>query len=106
MELHIQKCQNCGSRQLRNILVRNLDQKVYVQCRACEQLVARYILTPGGYYHEGKEFESFLRSIELEGDPSSAKDLRQLFEDTRINSQQEYHNVLELLKEKYANHLP
>lgn len=106
MELHVQKCQQCGSRNLRNILVREESQKVYVQCRDCESLVARYILAPGGYYHEGKEFESFLRSLERDSGSTSGKDVQQLFDDTRTHARQEYADVVVKLKERYSNTLP
>ena len=106
MEIHIQKCQHCGSRSLRNILVRDEAQKVFVQCRDCDQLVARYILAPSGYYHAGKEFESFLRSIERDGGLSSAKDLQKSYEDVKKNSEEEFSEVLKRVGERYGEDLP
>lgn len=106
MELHIQKCQKCQSRDLRNILVRDETQKVFVQCRKCEELVARYILTPGGYYHAGKGFESFLRSIERDGGISSSRDIDDLFHNVEDSSMDEFKEVLKLMKDKYRNQEP
>lgn len=106
MELHIQKCQSCGSRDVRNILVRNSDQKVYVQCRQCEALVARYILAPAGYYHAGKEFESFLRSIERDSDMSSPKDLNAMFHEVKSNTSEEFEVVKTLMNERYKGDIP
>jgi len=106
MELHIQKCQSCGSRSLRNILVRDAEQKVFVQCRDCEELVARYILSPGGYYHAGREFESFLRSIERDGGASSAKDLNALYKDVKTNCDEEFEHVKAQVKGRYQGTVP
>tara|TARA_R110002049_G_scaffold288534_1_gene471111 strand:+ start:27268 stop:27579 length:312 start_codon:yes stop_codon:yes gene_type:complete len=63
MEIDQQQCQQCGSLDMRNILVRSSDgpMTVYVRCLGCESLVARYRLTD--YYHRGKGMESFLRSL-------------------------------------------
>jgi RNase P subunit RPR2 len=62
MEVRRQTCQACGSRELRNFVVRGeeLGQAVFVQCVRCEAMVARYVLSQ--YYHHGKGFESFLRA--------------------------------------------
>ena len=63
MEIHRQQCQQCGSRDVRNILVRDTDapMTIYVRCLGCGMLVARYKLSE--YYHHGKGIESFLRSL-------------------------------------------
>lgn len=106
MELHIQKCQKCGSRDLRNILVRSENQKVFVQCRHCDSLVARYILANGGYYHEGKDFESFLRSIERDQGTSSGRDLQSLFNEVRQNVALEFEETLHKAEERYGELLP
>lgn len=106
MELHIQKCQSCGSRNLRNILSRDLDQQVYVQCRDCSALVARYVLAKGGYHHVGKGFESYLRSVERDGGFSSARSIQADF-DTREQSLKEaFDALLESVKEKYGDNVP
>ncbi len=63
MEIHRQQCQHCGSRDVRNILVRDTDapMTIYVRCLGCGALVARYKLSE--YYHHGKGIESFLRCL-------------------------------------------
>ena len=106
MEVHIQKCQNCGSRDMRNVLVRDEQQKVFAQCRLCDKLVARYILSNGGYYHAGKEFESFLRSIERDGGESSAKDLNTYFEETKSLCDAEFADVVKRLRARYMDGVP
>lgn len=63
MELQIQSCPQCGSTQLKNILVRepgNMN-KVYVLCASCEQPVSRYRLS--GYHYLGNPEVSFFRSF-------------------------------------------
>ena len=106
MEIKIQQCQNCGSRELRNVLVRDEGQKVYVQCRQCEQLVARYLLANGGYYHAGKNFESFLRSIERDGGLSSARDFGKLFGEIKNGSEEDFQTLLIALNERYGDTPP
>lgn len=106
MEIHIQKCQSCGSRSLRNILVREEGQYVYVQCRECNKLVGRYILSNCGYYHAGKEFESFLRSIERESDLESGKNIQALFEEVKTEVDKEFSDLKARLSERYGANLP
>lgn len=106
MEIKIQQCQKCGSRDLRNILVRDESQKVFIQCRACEELVARYILAHGGYYHAGKDFESFLRSIERDGELSSARDLPADFDELKHNVYDEFEELRPKLQTRYGDKLP
>ena len=106
MEIHIQKCQSCGSRDLRNILVRDEGQKVFVQCRDCEELVARYILSPGGYFHAGKGFESFLRSIERDEEPATARDLHTMYNSTAEDAKEEFKQLLVEAREHYHGDLP
>lgn len=106
MEIKIQRCQNCGSRDLRNILVRDESQKVIVQCRNCDALVARYILSTGGYYHAGKDFESFLRSIERDGGASSARDLHTEFDEVKHTVEGEFDQVQAELNERYDGEVP
>ena len=101
MEIKIQRCQNCGSRNLRNILVRDEDQKVFVQCRDCESLVARYVLEDRGYYHAGKDFESFLRSIERTSGASSGRDIHIEFEETKVDTKKQFAEVSSYLTNKY-----
>lgn len=106
MELHIQKCQQCGSRKMRNILVRDESQKVYVQCRDCEGLVARYILAGGGYYHAGKEFESFLRSIERDDEITTGRNLNEVFGHVKTSAEQEFDNVIKMMRQRYNDNTP
>ena len=106
MELHIQKCQKCGSRSVRNILVRDEQQKVFVQCRNCHELVARYILASGGYYHAKKGFESFLRSIERDGALASGRGIDEWFHDVEETANKEFENLKTLLDEKYGQNIP
>lgn len=101
MELHIQKCQRCQSRKLRNILVRDEEQKVYVQCCSCNNLVARYVLSTEGYYHSGKEFESFLRSVERDGGYSSGKNLRERFENQKEMIENDFLEIKRIVEGKY-----
>ncbi len=62
MEIHRQRCQNCGSLKVQNLLAREQGEAdtVYVRCAECGELVARYRLR--AYYHHGKGLESFLRT--------------------------------------------
>lgn len=107
MEVHIQKCQHCRSRNLRNVLVRDEVQKVFVQCRDCGELVARYILTKSGYFHAGKGFESFLRSLERDGgDTQSAKDLTESFGELEKSVETEYSELTTLMDEIYGDSKP
>lgn len=106
MEILIQKCQACGSRDLRNILARTKNQYVYVQCRQCNGLVARYTLDVGGYYHEGKGFESFLRSIERDAAYSSGRNLQYDFENIQEEIRNGFESVLEHLSTKFPNGTP
>ncbi|ARU55626.1 MAG: hypothetical protein MI864_10240 [Pseudomonadales bacterium] len=107
MELHIQKCQQCGSRNLRNILVNDESQKVYVQCRDCEQLVARYLVKPAGYFHAGKDYESFVRSLQSAGGLETlGRDIKQLYEETKANAQSEFETVIAATQDKYSDSLP
>lgn len=106
MELHIQKCQHCGSRELRNILVRSEQQKVFVQCRHCSQLVARYLLGNGGYYHAGKDFESFLRSIERDQGTTSGRNLHAEYTELSQKIEDEFKQVVEQANTRYDGLLP
>ncbi len=107
MELKIQKCQHCKSRNLRNVLVRDEVQKVFIQCRDCEKLVARYVLSKGGYFHAGKGFESFLRSHERDGDVmDSARDLTTAFEEMEGNIYKEFDALKAKMDEIYGAPTP
>lgn len=83
MEVHRQTCQACGSRSLRNLLVRDQgkNDRVFVECNDCDELVARYIISPGGYYHHGKGYESYLRGLMRSADEQmSGKNLKKQFQ--------------------------
>ena len=89
---------------MRNILVRNSDHDaVYVQCMSCRQPVARYVLAPRGYFHYGKEVESFLRMLQRAGDLSSARDLKADFEAIKKECEEKFDEVLKQLAEQGKN---
>ncbi|TVZ38959.1 hypothetical protein P886_3345 [Alteromonadaceae bacterium 2753L.S.0a.02] len=106
MEIKIQKCQNCRSRSLRNILVRDQAQKVFVQCRDCGELVARYELAKGGYFHVGRGFESFLRSVERDGDIESARDLNAKYDEIEHLVENEFQALAEKMAEIFGDTVP
>jgi len=106
MDVHIQKCQNCDSRNLRNILARENAQYVYVQCRDCSHLVARYVIAPGGYFHEGKDYESFLRTLMVDGGFTSGRDLKSLFQEVSESSAEGFAEAVARSKKKYGDELP
>ncbi len=96
MEIHVQQCQKCFSRDVRNILVREDVDSVFVQCTKCEALVARYILRREGYFHVGKGYESFLRSHERDGMSLDNRNLA----DEYTKTEQEVHSQFKTLNEK------
>ena len=106
MDVYIQKCQQCDSRNLRNILVRDDAQRVFVQCRDCDHLVARYVIAPGGYFHAGKDYESFLRAMMMDSGFSSGRDLKAVFQEVAENSQKGFEEALEQAIKKYGDELP
>ncbi len=95
MELQIQTCLSCGSKELKNILVRKdgEEDKVYVQCARCNSFVARYIVAHRGYYHHGKGFESYLRGLNKGGEIVSPKDLREALEKVGEYCLQEFEKI-------------
>lgn len=100
MEVHVQKCQNCMSQNLKNILFRESGEpdRVYVQCHDCEQFVASYAISPMGYYHHGKGFESFLRGVHRTGDFMSGRRVQQLFLNRKEQEEAAFEDVLEKLR--------
>ena len=62
LQVHRQRCQNCQSIDVRDIIVRETGKPmvVYVRCARCGELVASYELQR--YYHHGKGIESYLRN--------------------------------------------
>lgn len=83
MELSRQTCQKCGSRKMKNVLIRQSgdNDMTYVFCADCDELVARYVISYGGYYHHNKGFESYINSIRRGGIFISAKNLKKEHED-------------------------
>lgn len=106
MDVNIQKCQNCGSRDMRNILARDSSQHVVVQCRQCDEFVARYQIAPGGYFHNGKDYESFLRTMMLDRGFSSGRDLQTVFEEVSESAMKTFERATTKAKEKYGDELP
>lgn len=106
MDVYIQKCQQCGSRKLRNILARDDAQRVYVQCRDCDHLVARYVIAPGGYFHAGKDYESFLRAMMLDSGFSSGRDLKAVYQEVAESSQSGFEDAVTCAQKKYGEELP
>lgn len=104
MEIHVQQCQSCGSDHLKNILQRSPGEpeRVYVQCQSCKAFVASYIMAPVGYYHHGKGFESFVRSIFRSGEFMSGRKVSQLFEERKEEELQRFNELLVKLNEKEA----
>lgn len=92
MEIHRQRCQQCNSLDLHNLLVREPghDQVVYVRCARCEELVARYELS--GYYHHGKGFESWLRSRSFPME--SGRDVTAAFQEAKAQALAGYEAML------------
>jgi hypothetical protein len=99
MEVHRQRCQSCGSLNLHNILAREPGQPtvIFVRCAACDELVARYVLS--GYYHHGKGIDSFLRSLGS-ALAESGRDTLADFERVKKEAIEGYEAVLQRLKEE------
>ncbi|MDH5541553.1 MAG: hypothetical protein OEY64_01175 [Nitrospinota bacterium] len=102
MEIHRQTCQKCGSREMRNLLARAVGEsdKVFVQCVKCGELVARYTIGQGGYYHHGKGYESYLRSLNRGGDYESTRDMNNAFNTIVESCEKEFAEILKHLEEK------
>jgi hypothetical protein len=97
MEVKRQRCQSCGSIDVRNILVRSgRDQIVYVRCSKCEQLVARYELKD--YYHHGKGMESYLRAHGASGGADSGRAWLEQFNKSQEQAVSGYEAALEALR--------
>lgn len=103
MELHRQTCQLCDSHEMRNILVREPGEhdKVFVQCCHCSEMVARYVIAPGGYYHAHKGYESYLRGMARNGDVMSGKRVKNEYEELETQCQARFERLKELLKEQH-----
>ena len=86
---------------MRNLLVREdgSPDKVYVQCLECRELVARYIIAQQGYYHHGKDFESYLRGLNRGESFESGKNVKTQFEEVKENALVDFKAVLKKLEE-------
>lgn len=102
MEIHVQRCQNCQSETLKNILYREPGEldKVYVQCQNCKEFVASYMVSPLGYFHYGKGFASFLRGINRSGEFMSGRRIQKLFDKRKEEEVSRFNNLLKLLEER------
>lgn len=102
MEIHVQQCQSCEKRNLRNVLVREPGEndKVYVQCRSCGAFVASYTLSPMGYYHHGKGYESFLRSVQRSGEFMSGRNIAEVYKARVAKEERHFRNVLDRLEKR------
>ncbi len=104
MEVLVQKCQNCGSTTLKNILFREPGEpdKVFVQCEECQLFVASYVLAPLGYYHHRRGYDSFLRSLYRSGDFLSGRNIQRMYEERQQEELKMYEVVLAKLRERDA----
>lgn len=102
MEAHRQTCQICGSRKMRNILLREPKKpdKVIVQCTECKDLVARYVIAKGGYYHHSRGYESYLRGLTRDGDFMNARIMEADFEEVKAECEKEFEGVTAYLKKQ------
>jgi hypothetical protein len=102
MEVLIQKCQNCQSDNLKNILYRESGEpdRVFVECQDCNVFVASYVIAPLGYFHNGKGFESFLRGVNRSGGFMSGRRVKNLFAERTDLEVKAFKEVTERLKEK------
>ncbi len=102
MDVLIQKCQNCQSENLKNILFREAGEpdRVFVECHDCHTFVASYVIAPLGYYHNGKGFESFLRGVDRSGEFMSGRRVKNLFQERTELEIEAYKIVKEKLEEK------
>lgn len=101
MEIHRQTCQTCGSRKMRNILVREpkKNDEVVVECLDCRDLVARYIIAKGGYYHHARGYESYLRGLTRNGDFMNLRIMEPQYEEIKESCTEKFKKVTEYLKE-------
>ena len=100
MKIHVQKCQNCQSTNLKNILYRESGEpdRVFVQCNDCQEFVASYVIAPLGYYHHGKGYESFLRGVSRSGEFMSGRRIKKLFLQRKEDEVKAFEIVLKSLK--------
>lgn len=105
MELRLQTCQDCGSSRTRNLLVREEGKgdQVFVQCVECDGFISRYRLAENGYYHHGKGFESYMRSMKRNGSTASAQEMRDDFENLRAVALDEFAAAVNAYNQKERN---
>jgi hypothetical protein len=84
---------------MRNILLREPKQpdKVIVECTECKELVARYIIAKGGYYHHAKGYESYLRGLTRDGDFMNARIMENEYLEIKEQCEKEHNDVAEYL---------
>ena len=73
---------------------------MFVQCMECEAFVASYVISPLGYYHHGKGYESFLRGLHRSGEFMSGRNVQRLYEDRKEQDVEEFQEVLAALQRK------
>ena len=100
MEIHVQKCQKCMSNHLKNIIYREAGEpdRVFVQCQECQDFVASYVISPLGYFHNGKGYESFLRGVHRSGEFMSGRRVKQLFLNRKKEEQAAFDEIVEKLR--------
>lgn len=105
MEIHRQTCQLCGCHTMRNILVREPGEpeKVFAQCAKCKELVARYVIKGGGYYHAHRGFESYLRSIVRVGETMSGGNIKKDYDDMEGIVSTRWEKIKQLLAEQHKD---
>jgi hypothetical protein len=101
MEVHCQRCEECGARAHNNILVREPGERpvVFVRCSVCGALVARYCLE--SYYEHARGLESSLRSIQ--GSVESGRRMLSELDAARRDALAGYERVIAALKEGGEN---
>ncbi len=100
MEAHVQTCQKCQCTNLKNTLWREQGEpdKVFVECNDCGELVARYIIAQGGYYHHLRGFSSFIRGLSRSGEMMSGTNLQKDFENIQKDALSNFEKAKEVLK--------
>ncbi|NND95379.1 MAG: hypothetical protein HKN45_10970 [Flavobacteriales bacterium] len=89
---------------MKNIIYRESGEpdRIYVQCHACKEFVASYVIAPLGYYHHGKSFESFLRGVHRSGEFMSGRRVKQMYENRKNEEVSSFGQVIQALEEKEA----
>ena len=88
------------STNLKNILFREAGEpdRVYVQCHDCQRFVASYVISPMGYYHHGKGYESFIRGIHRSGEFMSGRRVQRLYMEKKDGELAAFEEVLKILE--------